>query len=372
MKDKKSVVAFSLASFFNDMGSDMIAPIWPLFVTTIIGASASLMGLLDGIAIAVVSISTGLAGFLSDKYQRRKLFITTGYTLSSISRLGYYLSTNYLMVIPFKVIDRMGKMREAPRDALLSELTDYKTRGRSFGLLRSMDSLGAVIGTIVTLLIINLVGIRNVMLIAVIPSILSVLVVWLFVKEVKGKVPYKGFSFKMTGELKYFLILMCFFTFFSLTYSFLVLLAKDSGFNEQNIILLYLLMNIFYSIFSYQFGKLSDKLGRTKLLIIGFILFSASCLLGIYKIIIPMFILFGLYLAVLDPVSKTLVSELAPKKQKGGIIGAYQMIIGLMAVPGGLFMGYLYDLNTTYPFIIGLITSMLTAVMMRKTYKTIN
>ncbi len=368
-QNNQSIKAFSLASLFNDIGSDMIAPIWPLFLTTILGANVALLGLIEGIAIAVVAISKMIAGWWSDYIGKRKPFVTYGYLLSSISRIGYYLATNPLMIIPFKILDRFGKIRGAPRNAMIAEITKKSNRGRAFGLLRSMDSLGAVIGTIITLVIINLMPIRDIMLLAVIPSLISSIIILLFVKETKGKKLFKGFSFKMPLKLKKLTILMTFFSLFSFTYSFIILLAKDKGFSNFETIILYLIMNITYSSTAYYFGKLSDKIGRFKLMILGLTLFAITCLTAINSLIIITFILFGLHLAVFDPVQKTIISELAPKERKGGIIGTYEMIIGLTAIPGGLFMGWLYDLNNLYPFITGLISSLIITLIIKETYK---
>ncbi|MBD3312396.1 MFS transporter [archaeon] len=366
---KRSLWSFSLASFFNDLGSDMVAPIWPIFLTSILGANVALLGLIDGIAIAVVAVSKGLAGWWSDRAGKRKPFIVAGYSFSGLSRLGYYLSPSYWAVIPFKVLDRFGKIRGAPRDAMMAEITTKKERGRSFGLLRSMDTLGALVGTLVTLLIINILTIRNILLLAVIPSFISVIIIYFFVEERRGRSVFKGFSLEMKPLLRNFLILMSFFVFFSVTYSFLIVFARDAGLGTQDTTLMYLLLNIVYFIAAYQFGRLSDKVSRFKVMIIGVGLFALTCVAALMGSILSMFLLFGLYLAVFDPVQKTIVSELAPKNRRGGIIGTFQMITGLVAIPGGLFMGLLYDFNPVYPFIIGLASSLIIALFMLKLKK---
>lgn len=168
----------------------------------------------------------------------------------------------------------------------------------------------------------------------------------------------------MNDKLKKLLIITSFFTFFSLTYSFLIIFAKNSGLNDQHTILMYLLLNIVYTIGVYQFGKLSDKFGRIRLLILGLGFFALVCLTALLNNVLLMFILFGLYLAVIDPVQKTVVSELAPKSRQGGIIGTYQMIIGLTTIPSGLIRGLLYDFNPLYPFITALTASLISVLLL--------
>ena len=143
--EKRDLYVFSLASFLNDLGSDIIYPIWPLFVTVFLGADVIVLGILDGIGDALVSVSSAFSGYLSDKFRKRKIFIWTGYISAAIARFGYaFLNWKYL--IPFKALDRAGKIRSAPRDAMIAELSTERDRGTNFGFLRTMDNLGAIVG----------------------------------------------------------------------------------------------------------------------------------------------------------------------------------------------------------------------------------
>ena len=141
---RKSIRVFAAASFLNDMGSDIIYPIWPLFVTTVLKANMAALGFLDGLGEALVSLSQAASGYFSDRFKRRKVFIWTGYLCGSLSRLGYAISAVWQHLIPFKVLDRVGKIRSAPRDAIVADISTDQTRGRNFGLLRTMDNAGAV------------------------------------------------------------------------------------------------------------------------------------------------------------------------------------------------------------------------------------
>jgi hypothetical protein len=165
-RTKRFMAVFSSASFLNDFGSDMIYPIWPLFVTSFLGANVAVLGLIDGIGDAVVSMSQAGSGYLSDRLRKRKVFIWTGYLLGSLSRVGYALSTIWQSLIPFRILDRFGKIRGAPRDAIVADVSTRENRGRNFGLLRAMDNLGAVFGIIACTLLFAFIGYRNLSLLA--------------------------------------------------------------------------------------------------------------------------------------------------------------------------------------------------------------
>jgi len=141
---RKTVRTFAFASFLNDLGSDMIYPVWPLFVTSVLGANMAVLGFIDGLGEAIVSISQAASGYVSDRLRRRKIFIWTGYLFGSLSRIGYALTTLWQHLIPFKIMDRAGKIRGAPRDAIIADISTEENRGKNFGLLRAMDNLGEV------------------------------------------------------------------------------------------------------------------------------------------------------------------------------------------------------------------------------------
>jgi MFS family permease len=140
---RKTVRTFAIASFLNDMGSDIIYPVWPLFVTQVLKADMAALGLLDGLGEALVSLSQAASGYLSDRIRKRKVFIWVGYLCGALSRFGYAAASVWQHLIPFRVLDRAGKMRGAPRDALVADVSTDENRGRHFGLLRAMDNLGA-------------------------------------------------------------------------------------------------------------------------------------------------------------------------------------------------------------------------------------
>jgi len=349
-ESKRTVRTFAAASFLSDMGSDMIYPIWPLFVTTVLQADMTILGLIDGLGEAMVSISQAVSGYVSDRIKRRKVFIWAGYACGGLSRIGYALSTAWQHLIPFKVLDRAGKMRGAPRDAIVADVSTKENRGRNFGMLRSMDNLGAVVGIIITILFFGMLGYTNLFLLAAIPSILAVIMILGFIKERNtGKIKiYKGLSLKqLDGNFKLFLILSAIFALGSFSYSFLLIYAKQFGFSVAFIPILYLLFTVVAFLFSLPFGKLSDRIGRKAVMMAAFAFWGLVCLTFIlvqsYLAIILVFVLYGLHKGALDPVQKTLVSELSPEKFRASALGGFQMVVGLAALPASLFAGIFWD-----------------------------
>ncbi|MCU0643928.1 MAG: MFS transporter [bacterium] len=197
-ENRKTIRTFAIASFLNDLGSDIIYPIWPLFVTSVLHANMAVLGFIDGLGDAIVSISQAASGYFSDKIRKRKIFIWSGYCFGSISRIGYALSTVWQHLIPFRILDRAGKIRSAPRDAIIADISTKENRGRNFGLLRTMDNLGAVAGILICIFFVELLGYRTLFMLAAIPSAIGAALIFFIIKERKAEQLkiFKGLSFK--------------------------------------------------------------------------------------------------------------------------------------------------------------------------------
>jgi MFS family permease len=372
---RKTLGAFGLASFFNDLGSDMVYPVWPLFVTSVLGGSMTFLGFLDGLGEALVSFSQAGSGFLSDRLQKRKIFIWSGYVLASASRIGYSTATSVHQLVPFRALDRLGKIREAPRNAMLADISTRKTRGSAFGLLRTLDNLGAVCGVLVCIAVVQKIGYRTLFLAAAIPSLIGALLILFLLKERKTSSVYTSISLKdLSPNLKLFFLLSAVFSVGAFSYSFLLIFARDSGYSTGFVPVLYLIFTATASAFSYPFGKMADRTSRKTVLIAAFSLFGISCfgfilwgrhtLQGTFTIL-PLFFLYGIHKGALDPVQRTLVSELAPPSRKASILGAYQMIMGLCAFAASLLAGLLWDTyGMTAPFTLSMTTSAVAALLM--------
>ncbi|HAH19478.1 MAG: hypothetical protein A2Y00_10150 [Omnitrophica WOR_2 bacterium GWF2_43_52] len=369
---KKTVRIFALASFLNDLGSDIIYPIWPMFVTSVLGANMAVLGLLDGLGEALVSLSQAASGYVSDRIRKRKVFVWIGYLCGGASRIGYSISGIWQHLIPFRILDRAGKIRSAPRDAIVADISTKENRGYNFGLLRAMDNFGAVCGIVVSIVFLNILGYRKLFLLAAIPSLIGALIIFLFIKEqkVSDTKIYKGLTVKhLDRNFRLFLFLNAIFALGSFSYSFLLIYAKKCGFSIAAVPVLYLLFTIFAAIFSLPFGRLSDRIGRKAVLVVAYSLWIAVCLIAIFSkahtAIVLVFVLYGLHKAALEPVQKTFVSELAPQDYKASSLGAFQMVIGLSALPASLIAGLLWDkVSIVSPFYLSLTLTIISLIFL--------
>lgn len=362
-ESRKTVRTFALASFLNDMGSDMIYPVWPLFVTSL-GANMAVLGLLDGLGDSLVAISQAVSGYLSDKLRKRKIFIWLGYLFGALSRIGYALSPTWHMLIPFRVLDRSGKIRNPPRDAIIADVSQYNNRGGHFGIIRAMDNLGAICGILVTIALIEYLGYRNLFLIAAVPSVLAAILILARVRERKDTATvYKGLQFSdITGNFRLFLFLSSVFALGAFSYSFLLVFAGKYGFKTVTIPVLYLTFTAVAFLSSIPFGRLSDRFGRKPVIMVSFLLWGLVCLDLIFMqntaAIWLAFILFGLHRGALDTVQKAFVSELVPEAYRASGLGGFQMVIGLVALPSSVIAGLLWDnISLLAPFYLSLALS---------------
>jgi MFS family permease len=371
-ENKRSIRAFAWASFLNDLGSDMIYPVWPLFVTSVMGANMAILGLIDGLGEAFVSISKAISGYISDRIRKRKFFIWSGYILGSVSRFGYALAPTWQWLIPLKILDRSGKIRSSPRDALVADISSDQNRGGHFGLMKAMDNLGAVCGIVVCLLLFEHIGFTNLFLIAALPSLASAFLIYTYIKEnrILDKKLFAAFTFKdLDANFKLFLFLNSVFTLGAFSYSFLLIFAGKSGFKATYLPIFYLIITVTAAIFSLPMGKLSDKIGRKKLMYLAFILWVAICTSFILStdsvVVVAAFVLYGLHKAALETVQKTYTSELCPDCFRATGLGVFQMAIGICALPASLIAGFLWDnINMRAPFYLSLVLSLAACFML--------
>jgi len=359
---RKTIRTFAAASFLNDMGSDIISPVWPLFVTQVLKANMATLGFLDGLGEAVVSLSQAVAGYYSDRIRRRKIFVWIGYLCGAASRLGYAASSVWQHLVPFRILDRAGKIRSAPRDAIIADVSTDANRGRHFGLLRAMDNFGAVTGILISIALFNVLGYRLLFALAAIPSVLGALLVLKAIREPKeprARV-FKGLSFRdIDRNLALYIILNGVFALGAFTYSFLLINAKAAGFKAGFIPVLYLVFSATAALLSYPFGRLSDRIGRKPVMFMAYGAWAAVCVGVILTDSLPavalLFVLFGVHKAALDPVQKTIAAELAPQPYRASVLGAFQMVVGLMAMPASILAGLLWDrVGRHVPFILSL------------------
>lgn len=351
----KNIFILGLVSLFTDLSSQMVFPLIPLFLTTVLGASVYAVGIVEGAAETAASLLKVISGYWSDKIKKRKSFILFGYSLSSITKPLFAFANIWSFVLFIRVVERIGKgLRTAPRDAIVAESCDESVRGKAYGFHRAMDGIGSVLGAILAFLLLPVLGYRNIFLLAFIPSIIAVLVI-LFIKEKNAPTKKETretsikLSFKeLSMNLRMFIIVSSIFALGHFGYAFLLLRAKDIGLADNIAILLYVIFYIVYTICIIPFGILSDKIGRKPILIMGYLVFAITSIglifiSNIYGILL-FFVIYGIFYAMIDGVQRAFIVDLAPKHLKATALGAFHTSIGLVALPGGLIAGLLWDI----------------------------
>lgn len=369
---KRTIWTFASASFLHDMGADMIFSIWPMFLTTVLGANMATVGLIDGLGDAIVSIAQAVSGYLSDRLRKRKPFVWMGYFFGGIAKVGYALAPTWHWILPFRILDRSGKMRGAPRDAIVSDLSTVHNRGRHFGILRMMDNAGAMVGILAAIALVPLIPLRTLILIAAIPSLLAVLLVLMVYRERKpdGTKVFKGIHLKdFSPNLRLYTVLSAFFMLGSFSYSFLLLSAKSLGFSISEMPVLYLLFTAVAAALSIPFGKLADRIGRKPVLFLSYGCWIGVALLFLFfrspAVVIAAFALYGMHVASLEPVQKALAAELAPKELVASTLGGYQMVMGIVSFPASFVAGILWDrFGLGAPYLLSLILTLLAAFLL--------
>jgi len=376
-----NVFLLGITSFLTDLSSEMIYPLVPLYLTIQLGATPVIVGIIEGIAESLASILKVFSGSVSDRINKRKPLVIIGYSCSSIGKLFFYVSNSWLYVLIGRIVDRFGKgIRTAPRDALISESIEQKNRGKAFGFHRALDTLGAVFGVIATYYLFfkisttaSTVVYKKIFLYSLIPAVLGIFVLFYTRETCNGKCQKKQrFSLKglvskihtLPLKLKYFLIISFLFNLGNSSNQFLLLRANNLGFTAVTVILLYLVYNISYTLFSYPAGKISDILGRKSLIVIGYFIYGIVYL-GFAVIKSPgllwlLSILYGIYMGLTEGVEKAFVADNSPQETRATLLGMHATLVGIGLLPASIIAGFLWKiLGPSATFYFGAITGIL-------------
>ncbi len=362
-----------VVSFFADVSSEIVYPLVPIFLTTVLGAPVAIVGLIEGVAESTASVVKFFSGWWSDRLPKRLPLVLGGYGLAALGKLLLGLAGAWPLVLTARFIDRLGKgVRGSPRDALIADSTAPDQRGRAYGLHRSMDTAGAVVGPLLALALVAWLdeALRTVFLLAVIPGVLSTLAV-LFVREPERAQPKprvvesaSGAAKPATGlgsldrRLVLFLMASLIFAIGNSSDIFLLLRAKQLGLSTTAAILGYVVFNFVYMSAAYPIGALSDRIGRRGIFVAGLALFTATyvgfAVISTPTLVWPLFAVYGLYMACTDGVGKALVSDFAPAEKRGAMLGLYGTITGVATFAASVLAGLLWDyVGVPAPFMLG-------------------
>ncbi|MBM3249625.1 MAG: MFS transporter [Candidatus Omnitrophica bacterium] len=348
-----NIILLGITSLLTDISSEMVYPLLPIYLVNQLGASPAILGFIEGIAESSASLLKVFSGYFSDRLKLRKPFTILGYAASAAGKLFLYISGGWGLVFFGRLIDRIGKgVRTAPRDALIADSAQAEKRGQAYGLHRTMDTLGAVSGVLLAYLIITRYkgDFKNVFFISLIPAALGIIVLFL-VREKKreqkvraAKVEFRWHA--LDRRLKMFLIFTFIFTLGNSSNQFLLLRAKSLGNPLGIVILLYLFYNITYCLMAYPAARLSDRIGRKKLLVAGYFIYGLVYLgFALNNSAANLWLLFGLYgfyIGFTEGVEKALVVDIAPQGLRATAIGLHAALVGIGLFPASLLAGLLW------------------------------
>ncbi len=375
MSDRRfrNIYLLGLVSLFTDLSSQMVFPLLPLFMTSVLGAGAIMVGLVEGGAEAIASILKAFSGIWSDRLRRRKPFVVAGYALSALAKPLFAVAGSVGGVLGIRLTERLGKgLRNAPRDALIAESVDPENRGKAFGFHRSMDGIGSVLGALAAFLLLPMLGFRKLFLVAIIPGIIAIFFTFLIVErrkkrerveehseEKKRKISFRA----LPSNLRLYIFATAVFTLGHFGYAFMLLRAKDVGLADVRAILFYAIFYVVYTIVSIPAGALSDRIGRKPILLFCYPFFGLISILLLLSatpwMVLTCFVLYGIFYGMIDGVQRAFVADLAPPGLKATSLGAFHSAIGLAALPGGLISGILWQqISPSATFVFGAVMSL--------------
>ena len=372
-----NVILLGLVSFFSDISAEMVYPIIPLYLTSTFGATPILIGLIEGVAESLASLLKVFSGYVTDKWGKKKPIAFVGYAAGLVYKVALIIAGSWGGVLGARVIDRVGKgIRTAPRDVMVCDSADENNLGKAFGIHKALDMAGSAIGIFISFLLLENSGkniaYKELFTISIIPAILG-LFMFFFVKEkrthsaMNKREPFWQNMKKLDGQLKLYLLVAFMFTIGNSSNAFLLLRAKSVGFDDKNVILLYFIFNLTASILSIPLGRLSDRIGRKKLLVTGYVIFSTVYLAFAFAssqaTIIFAFILYAFYTAMITGVERAYIAEISPRDLKGTMLGLHSTIVGVALLPASLIAGLLWDgFGAPTTFIFGSGMSLLAAL----------
>jgi MFS family permease len=391
----RNVWAVGLTSFFMDVSSEMVLNILPLFLANVLGVKTNIIGLIEGFAEATASILKLFSGWLSDRLGGRKWLAVVGYGLSAIFKPFFYFANSWGLVAGVRWADRVGKgIRTAPRDALVADSVTKETRGLAFGFHRAMDTAGALLGIAIAALVVWLAQksslalarptFQTVVLLSLLPALLAVISLAAGAKDVpvKGQRAAPKFSLRGMGRpFIIFLVIVSIFTLGNSSDAFLVLRAQNLGISVLGILLMLAMFNLIYSLISTPAGSLSDRIGRRRLIIGGWLVYAAIYLgfafAGAGWQVWLLYVAYGLYYGMAYGTANALVADLVPENLRGTAYGTYNAVIGILAFPASFIAGLLWQgagswagFGPSAPFLFGgtlaLVAAMLMAFWMPK------
>jgi len=387
----RNIWATSLTSLFMDLSSEMVINLLPLFLSNVLGVKANVIGLIEGVAEATASVLKVFSGWLSDRLRQRKWLAVAGYALSALVKPLFYMANSWGAVAAVRWVDRFGKgIRTAPRDALVADSVSEEQRGLGFGVQRTADTVGALLGMLVALAVVwssqrGSLGLargtfRTIVLVSVIPSIAAVLSLTLGAQDVRVTTQRAAPRFALRSLGRQFVMFMLIVGLFDLGNSsdaFLVLRAQERGLSVLGVLGMLVTFNLVYAAVSAPAGLLSDRIGRRTLVVGGWVVYAliylGFALAGRGWQVWVLYATYGLYYGLSYGTAKAMIADLVPENVRGTAYGTYSAVLGILDLPASLIAGVLWDgfpalgfkgFGAPAPFLFGATLALLAAVAM--------
>lgn len=377
-KMTRNVWAVSLTSFLMDVSSEMVINILPLFLSNILGVKTNVIGIIEGVAESTASLVKVFSGWLSDKLHGRKWIAVAGYALSALTKPFFYFANTWEGIATVRWVDRLGKgIRTAPRDALVADSVDQENRGFAFGFQRAADTAGAMFGLLIALGVVwfaqsnavalNIKTFRTVVLVSLVPAFLAVLTLIIGAKDVPAGATAKlpKFAFRSLGKpFMIFMVIVGIFDLGNSSDAFLVLRAQERGVSVLGILAMLVVFNLVYALASIPAGSLSDRVGRRRLIIAGWLIYAVVYLgFGMANFgwqIWILYVIYGLYYGLAYGTAKAMIADLVPDVLRGTAYGTYNAVLGVLDFPASIIAGVFWQgagawagLGVRAPFLFG-------------------
>jgi MFS family permease len=357
----RNVLIVAITSFMTDVSSEMIVNTLPLFLKNVLGVKTSVIGLIEGVAESTASFLKLYSGWISDKLKKRKMLAVLGYGISTLSKPLFYFAQTWGMVAAARWGDRVGKgVRTAPRDALVADSTDQSQRGFAFGFHRAADTAGAFVGLLMALVIVWLLQsgsndlkdhtFRVLVLVSLLPAALAVIILAVGAKDIPaaGTVVPPRFGFKSLGKnFIVFVVIVGIFELGNSSDAFIILRAQERGLSIAGIFAMLIAFNFVYTVIALPAGKLSDRVGRRRIIMAGWALYVLTYLgLAVARSavhIIVLYVIYGAYYGLSYGTAKAMVADLVPVQSRGMAYGTYNAVLGLTDLPASLVAGVLWS-----------------------------
>jgi len=364
----RNVMRLGYVSFFTDVSTEMILGVLPLFIVRELGGTAAILGFIEGAAEAVNYAFRVFAGVMTDKIGRRKPLVLLGYGLSSIAKPLFAVSGSWIHAFAVRVNDRVGKgIRTSPRDALISDSAAKSEAGKAFGLHRSLDQIGAVVGPIMAFIMIPIIGMRGVFWFSFAPAAIALLILLFFVYDTKGSVRqrsvFENARDVMNREFTLLLVVLGIFAIGAFNFSFILLKAGSLGVPESQIPLVYACLNVATVMVGLPAGMLADKAGKVPVLGLSYIIFLATSVGGLLLIGNPLYaflmaLLFGSYLGIAETVQRAIIPDFTRPGLKGTAYALYYTLIGIGSMVANSTFGVLWsNISPTAAFQYSILTT---------------